>query len=48
MSSALEGPGMNQKSSQVPDEVEENEGSQDAVERDVGEEETQVVANSPG
>lgn len=33
---------------QAPDEVEEEGGSEDAVERSVGEEETGVVADGPG
>ena len=33
---------------QAPDEVEENDGSQDTIERDVGDEETGIVADGPG
>lgn len=33
---------------QAPDEVEEKDGSQDTIERDVGDEETGVVADGPG
>ena len=33
---------------QAPDEVEEKDGSQNTIERDVGDEETGVVADGPG
>lgn len=33
---------------QAPDEVEEKDGSQDAIERGVGAEETGIVADGPG
>lgn len=33
---------------QAPDEVEENDGPQDTIKRDVGDEETGIVADGPG